>query len=393
MNRWVFSGVLVLTTAIAACSSDSDTSTGTGGGAGPDKKAVLANYAQLVHQNYADSLSGMRALKAAVDAFAANPSEATLDAARKAWVAARPAYGQSEVYRFYGGPIDDDDGPEGRINGWPIDENFIDYVKDDASAGIINKVSDFASITNDLIKTQNEEGGEKNLSAGWHAIEFLLWGQDFNEAGPGNRPFTDYVTGGSGTAQNQDRRAQYLADAVDLMIQDMESVEVEWRLDNPQSYASQFVNATPDESLTKMITGMGSLSGSELPKERMDNAYETKDQEEEHSCFSDTTTQDLLANAQGIENVYLGKYGSIDGVGIDELVKAVNPELDTKMKTQLTAALDAVRAIPAPFDQAILGDDGAPGRQKIKAAIDALGQVAATTVEVATALKLTINLE
>ena len=58
--------------------------------------------------------------------------------ARKAWLAAREPYGQTEAFRFYGGPIDDAKGPEGRINAWPLDEAYIDSVKGKAGSGIIN---------------------------------------------------------------------------------------------------------------------------------------------------------------------------------------------------------------------------------------------------------------
>jgi putative iron-regulated protein len=137
-----------------------------------------------------------------------------------------------------------------------------------------------------------------------------------------------------------------------------------------------------------MLTGLGSLAGGELSRERMNNAYMTKDQEEEHSCFSDTTTTDVLYAAIGIENVYLGRYESDDGPGIDDLVKAKDPALDTRVKTLLTAMVDAMKAIPAPFDRAVQGDDAAPGRVKVKAAIDATRAVADVIVEVAKALDI-----
>jgi putative iron-regulated protein len=156
------------------------------------------------------------------------------------------------------------------------------------------------------------------------------------------------------------------------------------------NYASAFVADDPKVSLSKMLKGMGSLSATELPKERMNNAYETKDQEEEHSCFSDNTHVDHFNDALGIQNVYLGRYGTLDGPGLDELVRAKNPDLDNRMQANFAAVLAAIEAIPKPFDQAIL-DDAA--RVKIKAAMDALKNLTDTTVEVAGLLGLTINLE
>lgn len=376
-------------TCALGCSDDTDPAT-TSGTQPLDIRPVVENYAAIVHTNYEEIVTTAEALKTAIDTFVATPSQANLDLARTAWLDARTPYGQSESYRFYGGPIDDDDGPEGRINGWPLDENYIDYVEGSAMAGIINRPADFPQITKQVIADNNEIGGEKNLSAGYHAIEFLLWGQDLNADGPGNRPYTDYVTGGTGTAANQDRRGQYLTLVTELLIEDLHSVEEQWEPGEAGTYAAELLAGAPEAALSKMLTGMGSLSGAELSRERMNNALQEQDQEEEHSCFSDNTLADLLGNALAVENVYLGRYGAVDGPGIDELVRARDAALDTKLKGQLTEAIAAIEAIPGTFDQAILGADG---QAKVQTAIDALKAVTDTLVEVATLLGVTINLE
>jgi putative iron-regulated protein len=166
----------------------------------PLKQSVVANYAALVYVSYDDALAGARALADAIDRFLASPSDAALQRARQAWIDARVPYAQTEAYRFYDGPVD---AVEGLINSWPIDENLIDYVDGDANAGIINHPERYPAITSDLIVSLNEKGGEKNITAGFHAIEFLLWGQDLNDDGPGQRSFTDYV---DGRADHADRR-------------------------------------------------------------------------------------------------------------------------------------------------------------------------------------------
>jgi putative iron-regulated protein len=361
---------------------------GCGGPAPTDPAPVVERYAEMVHENYEEAIGGVAALQGKIDTFVAAPSAAGLTDAREAWLAARSAYGQSEVYRFYGGPIDDDDGPEGRINAWPLDEAFIDYVEGNDAAGIINLTADFPEITVDLLAERNEKGGEKNIATGYHAIEFLLWGQDMSDTGPGARPHTDYVTDGTGTAMNQDRRAAYLGVVTGLLLEDLESVEAEWHA-GEGGYVDTFVT-DPQEGLRRMLVGMGSLAGAELSRERMNNALQEQDQEEEHSCFSDNTHADLVANAVAVQNVYLGVYGGDDGPGIDELVAAEDPDLDARMQEELAAAVAAVEAIPQPFDQAIVDTDG---RAKVQAAIDALQKATDTIVEVATALGVTINLE
>jgi putative iron-regulated protein len=349
--------------------------------------AVVANYADILYANYRDAIAGAEALHDAIDAFVEAPSQATFDAARSAWIAARPAYQQSEFARFYNGPIDDpEDGPEGRINSWPLDESYIDYVEGAPDGGLVNDPAGFPVIDEDTVAEANQTTGEENVSTGYHAIEFLLWGQDLSATGPGNRPFTDYVTDGSGTASNQDRRGQYLQAVAHLLIDDLQQVADQWAPGDPNNYRAEFLAIDPDEALGRILTGLGSLSAGELGGERLSVAFETRDQEDEHSCFSDNTRDDLVNDGVGIQNAYLGRYGAIDGPGIDELVRQVDADLDATLQAQLQASVAALQAIPQPLDQALQGADDSPGRVAIQTAIDDLFAQADTIASVAEAL-------
>jgi len=333
-------------------------------------QAVVANYAALLYANYGDALAGAEALHEAVEAFVDAPSQATFDAAKAAWIASRPAYQQSEIGRFYNGPIDDPEtGPEGRINSWPLDENFIDYVESAPESGLINDPVGFPVIDEDTLAAANQASGETDVSTGYHAIEFLLWGQDQSATGPGNRPFTDYVTDGTGTASNQARRAQYLETLTHILVDDLQQVTDQWAPGSVTNYRAQFLAIDTNEAIGRILTGLGSLSSGELGGERLSVAFETRDQEDEHSCFSDTTRDDLANDALGIQNGYLGRYGAHDGPGIDELVHQVDPALDATVQAQLAASVAALRAIPNPFDQAIIGADDSPGRVAVQTAI------------------------
>jgi putative iron-regulated protein len=367
--------------ALVACGSSDDEA------AHVDEALVIGAYADHALEGYASSVSKAELLLATLNDLVESPSEDALEAARTAWLAAREPYGQTEVYRFYEGPIDNaDTGPEGRINSWPLDEAFIDYVKDDPEAGIINSLTDFPTLSAEIIAGENENGGEKNIATGYHAIEFLLWGQDRSETGPGDRPATDYVTGASGTAKNQDRRGEYLTIVGQILVDDLKTVESGWTGD----YGDEFKALDIKEALRRMLLGMGSLAGAELSGERMTVALENKDQEDEHSCFSDNTTRDLQLNALGIQNVYLGRYGSEQHTGLYDLVKSRDAALADKLKGQLAASQEALDEIPSPFDRAIMED---AGREKVETAISALKAEAETIVEVATLFDIEINLE
>jgi len=228
------------------------------------RQDAAATYAAGVHSAYASSLHSAAAMAAAIDAFLASPSEAAMQAARQAWLVARADYGPTEVFRFYGGPIDDEEtGTEGLINAWPLDEAYIDYVEGNPNAGIVNDPAGYPEITADLIVELNEAGGEANVSTGWHAIEFLLWGQDLDPDGPGDRPASDYTT-----APNADRRGQYLRVASDQLVAHLEELVAAWA-PGRSNYRSSFEALDPDEALRLAFTGIGEMSRGELAGEQI----------------------------------------------------------------------------------------------------------------------------
>ncbi|GKT20612.1 imelysin family protein [Acidovorax sp. SUPP3334] len=350
--------------------------------------AVAAHYATLVHANYEDTLNAAKTMQAAIKAFTAKPSVETLAEARKTWLAAREFYGQTEAFRFYGGPIDDDKGPEGQINAWPMDESYVDSVEGKPDAGLVNNRK-FA-ITKKALSGQNERGGEENIATGWHAIEFFLWGQDLSETGPGDRNFEDFV---DGKGKNADRRRQYLTVVTDLLIDDLTFLVKAWDPKARNNYRAQFAKGG-QESVRKMLVGLGSLSRGELAGERLEVALNSQDQEDEHSCFSDNTHRDAVTNAQGIQNVWLGQYRRADGSQVQgpslrDLVAAKDAALAEKTTQQIAASVKAAEAIQAPFDREIIGEKDAPGRQRIQKTIDSLSAQSKDLVAAANAIGIT----
>lgn len=357
----------------------------------PELKAeVVENYAAIVFASYQDSLAAALDLQAAVDAFIADPNEETHQAAKDAWLAAQEPYGQTEVYRFYGGPIDDEDGPEGLLNAWPLDAAYIDYVDGDPDAGIINNTEDFPEITEDIVVSLNEEGAEENISTGFHAIEFLLWGQDLSADTNGQRSYTDYVVG---QQENAERRATYLKIVTDRLVFDLQSLVDEWNPDSGANYYASFVEGDADEAIGNILTGMGVLAKSELAGERIFVAYDNQDQEDEHSCFSDNTHRDIITNYQGIYNVWVGSYTRLDGStisgpGIAEVVAVADADTHAELDGLLESALQQSQDIFVPFDQAIVLPDERP---EVLVLVETL-QTAGDQIAVSgNALGLTIN--
>ena len=383
---------LAATVALAPLASSS-------GALAVDKSAVLATYADIAHAAYQDSLTTAQALQQAVEKLLADPSDDSLAAARRAWIAARVPYQQTEAYRFGNAIVDD---WEGKVNAWPLDEGLVDYV-DEGSYGsesdenpiytanvvaheklmVNGEAVDASSISKELIADvlHEAEEVEANVATGYHAIEFLLWGQDLNGtgAGAGSRPASDFSTANC-TGGNCERRGAYLKVATELLIDDLEEMVAAW---GPGGEAREgLVKGDADAGIATMLTGMGSLSYGELAGERIKLGLMLHDPEEEHDCFSDNTHNSHYYDQRGIMNVYLGTYQRVDGsvvkgASVADLVAAKDKAVDTDLKAKLAAAEAALAAMVKraesveAYDQ-MIGEGNAEGNAVVETVVQAL---------------------
>lgn len=363
-----------------------------------DASKVAETYANIAQAAYSDSLKTAKTLQSTLKILTAKPTKASLAAARKAWIAARVPYQQTEVFRFGNKIVDD---WEGKVNAWPLDEGLIDYVADGHGAGsdenqlnranviantklkIGGRTVDAATITKSFLsKVLHEADGiEANVATGYHAIEFLLWGQDLNGTGPGagNRPPSDFDVNNC-TGGNCKRRIEYLHAVTDLLVDDLTWMAKQWQPDG--AARAHLMKQPATQSLIAVFTGMGSLSYGELAGERMKLGLLLHDPEEEHDCFSDNTHASHFNNVLGIRNVYLGRYKRIDGstVGgpsVSDLVRAKSVKADQRLRTALDLSITRFAKLVAranageAYDQLIAQGNGA-GNALVEDAISAL---------------------
>jgi putative iron-regulated protein len=386
----------------------------------PTADAVLKHYGDLAQAMYTDSLTTAKDLQVAIDGLTAKPTEDNLMKARAAWKAARVPYMQTEGYRFGNAIVDD---WEGKVNAWPLDEGLIDYV-DTASYGdsseenplytanviantkiqLGNETIDASTINVDLLHKLHEAGGsEANVATGYHAIEFLLWGQDLNGTGPGagNRPYTDYDTKAC-TGGHCDRRAAYLKTAAALLVSDLQEMAADWAPDG--AARNELAAKGVDGGLVTILTGLGSLSYGELAGERMKLGLILHDPEEEHDCFSDNTHNSHYYDEVGMHDIYTGKYTRIDGKvlsgpSLAEYAAAKAAEANKKLNADFEATLAAMKVLKDTADSGkmaydqMLAADNKEGNAIVQKAVDALVTQAKGVEDVVAALGLKIEVE
>ena len=387
--------------------------------AGPTPAQVLTAYGDIAHAMYEDSLATAKTLQTAINAFLADPTDAKLLAARNAWKAARVPYLQSEGFRFGNAIVD---GWEGKVNAWPLDEGLIDYVaasygktSDENPLYTLNVIAtkqvrigarqvDASVINRALLRQlQEAQGVESNVATGYHAIEFLLWGQDLHGtgAGAGERPASDYSTRAC-THGNCDRRAAYLKTAADLLVDDLAEMTGYWATGGKArtEVAAKGLNG----GLSTILTGLGSLSYGELAGERMKLGLILHDPEEEQDCFSDNTHNAHYYDELGMTELWRGRYTRVDGsvvgnASIRDYVTARNAAAAKRMDDAMANALAKVKLIKdmgdsgrMAYDQ-MIGSGNAAGNKLVQDAIDALVAQTRADEGVVSALGLTIALE
>jgi putative iron-regulated protein len=387
----------------------------------PQPKAVVETYANIAQAMYGDAVSTARDLAKAVDAFLANPNDETLKAARAAWIKARVPYQQTEGYRFGNKIVDD---LEGKVNAWPLDEGLIDYV-DIGSYGetsdsnslyraniIANKTIrigkkqvDATKITKKLLADALHEAGgvESNVATGYHAVEFLLWGQDLNGTGPGAgaRPASDFSLQNC-TNGNCERRRDYLKAATDLMVDDLVTIAKAW--DQKGKARQDVMKKSPNGGLATILTGLGSLSYGELAGERMKLGLILHDTEEEHDCFSDNTHNSHYYDEVGMVAIYNGKYTRADGnvvqgASLADYAKDKAPAEAAKVEEAMTNAVAKLKAIKdradsgkEAYDQ-MIAEGNTEGNKVVQEGVDALVAQARAIEALVKKLGLKIELE
>ena len=345
-----------------------------------DLERLKRSYAKIVYLNYKDAFDQAVKLQTSIKNFMNSPDENSFSYVKNQWLKARFIYGQTEAFRFFGGPIDSFDektgqeGPEGKLNAWPVNEAYIDYVRGKPNSGIVN--SDIA-LDKKTLQEINGQGNEANVAIGYHAIEFLLWGQDFYQDSAGRRPVTDYAN----TPTNK-RRRQYLSKIVELLVEDLQSLVIQWDKQNSDNFYHRFMEWDEEKFITNILTSLATLSGFELASERMATALLSGEQEDEHSCFSDNTHNDFIANQLGIMNVYHARYGNEEWFGLVDYFASRSIRFNAKIVGQLNDVMTQLKNLPLPIDNILSSPVNSVEYHSLKDVSDSLLLQAKLFVEV-----------
>lgn len=302
---------------------------------------------EVIVATYKDMDEKAQLLKDAVYTFNNQSTEENLTKVKQAWAATRQAWEQSEGFLY--GPASNKS-LDPAMDSWPVDSQEIANIingtseffnKDINEDGVIN--DEDKKITVDVI-THNAE------TRGFHLIEYLVWGPNGNKT-------ADQVTA---------REKEYLVAATQDLKGNTNTLYEDWSADKG-GWANRFLN-TGDQKDNKAFPSYGAAYGqyvegmveiaNEVTATKINDAFNpsgTPDISKEESRFSNNSTKDFADNIRSIQNVYLGQYQGKKGLGLSDAVAKENAALDTKVKTAITEAIQAIEAMGV-FSKAIFDD-------------------------------------
>jgi len=360
------------------------------------KESLIRNHAALSYALYSDALVLSNTLKTSVDAFLEAPDDDGLSLVKLSWRNAYFAYLQCEALRFSNGPVDDDRELSRMLGQWPINPSLIDYTTGE-TGGLISDTLALPIISASTIEAINQGVNKNQTSTGFHAIEFLLWGEDDEDVSlftVGDRSHLDYDLEDS-TTINAKRRGQYLGAATELLVNQLGVLVTEWDSLNNKNYRKEFLELDENVALKNILTGLGTLSKSEFGSRVLKEAVASGSQKHEISNFSDNTSTDLAALTYSIEIIYRGTYTpqtglEVKGKSVEDLITEANPELATQVDEKLVEVIELVSVIPSPFDWQA-SQEHEFGAGPILAASNALFELEALFKEVAREFEIGIE--
>jgi putative iron-regulated protein len=291
---------------------------------------------------YSDLNNAAIKLNTSILALNSSATEANLATAKTDWRNMRAIWEQSEGFLF--GPVADND-YDPKMDTWPTDFNEMETLL----------------ASSDPLTVSSIEAQPLTLR-GYHPIEYILFGTD------GNRSAAS-ITG---------RQKTYMVSLSADLKNTCEALYTAWT--GSANYAADVINAggssiiykTKKELFLALVDGMAGICD-EVGNGKILEPYTAKDSSIVESPYSGTSMIDFRNNIIGLQNVYLGKYGSKQGTGIKDVVAAKNKALDNKLQEQIAAAIAAINNVTVPFELAIFNQ-----RVQTKAAMDALATLQTT---------------
>lgn len=349
-----------------------------------DSSAFAAQVGIVAYTSLSDASQTAQTLDSQLASFMYHPNPMSQAEIQQAWRLAYNSFLHSLIFSYL--PIQDP--PEwqsqrigyrhllGQLDSWPIEGGYIDYIQGYPFSGIVNDLT--LEIDEDSIRSQHGFTDPTNASLGYHALEFMLWGNsgkrsahDFfpqentapipvNDAEITAEPLADsssnLLDGSSSDnaliqvevpeikLQNHNRRRQYTQLLIELLQKDLHRIQRRWE---PSSgyYAQLLQQSDSGNTLRSALIAAQGLISNEILHKRFQLIS---------SEFSQTSIDDISALLSGIERWFMPAEEDLQEASLLFLLQQTDNQVATEfIRTlkQLKACLKTMSADDNSIDQ------------------------------------------
>jgi putative iron-regulated protein len=337
-----------------------------------DSNAFTAQVGIVAYTSLSDANQAAQTFDSKLASFMYHPNPMSQAEVQQAWRLAYDSFLSSLIFSYL--PIQDP--PDWysqeidykrllmQLDSWPIEGGYIDYIKEYPFSGIVNDLT--LDIDEETIRSQHGFTDPTNASLGYHALEFMLWGNtgqrsthDFfpqentapvpSSDGGHTSDLTNFDTMRQAEArdlkpQNHNRRRQYTRLLSELLQKDLHRIQRRWE---PSSgyYAKLLQESKAENTLQAAFIAAQDLISKELLSKRFTLTS---------SKFSQTSNADLLALLVGLQQWFMPMEAELQEASLFFLIQQADPKIADNFSTALqtsTACIKKMTSEPANIDQ------------------------------------------
>ena len=299
-------------------------------------KEIALEYVQQIDTDFKQAGIEIEKFQSSIATLTDQTNIENLNLSKQAWLNAHSAYELTTLHRYYATQLMGEQDSlalmqlQYQINHWPIVPGYIDYVDGYPDSGIVHDIN--VNLDADSLREQHGSFDVSEVTLGFHAIEFLLWGYDADSVA---RPATDFdavleltpkeIESGYTLEQlSNNRRRLFLTVVADTLVKDFLAVQSLW-LDEKPSISQRIESISGTELIVILADSMSAMLTQELLLRSLYPMLNGDFVESVQSPYSRSTQNAVSSQLSGLERLLLERQTE-NGTTLDLVFSAISDE-------------------------------------------------------------------
>ena len=299
-------------------------------------KEIALEYMRQIDTDFKQAGIEIEKFQSSIATLTDQTNIENLNLSKQAWLNAHSAYELTTLHRYYATQLMGEQDSlvlmqlQYQINHWPIVPGYIDYVDGYPDSGIVHDIN--VNLNADSLREQHGSFDVSEVTLGFHAIEFLLWGYDADSVA---RPATDFdavleltpkeIESGYTLEQlSNNRRRLFLSVVVDTLVKDFLALQSLWLAEEP-SISQRIESISGTELIVILADSMSAMLTQELLQRSLYPMLNGDFVESVQSPYSRSTQNAVSSQLSGLERLLLERQTE-NGTTLDLVFSAISDE-------------------------------------------------------------------